>query len=82
MYKQMYYYAGCWRPGRWETRDEYGIQLKASMTENTHAKLMVWVNSNFLDATEPVERYSACSYHAVSSQRGWLDGGGWVFFFY
>ena len=75
LYKQMYYYAGPWRPGRWETREEYGIQLKASMTQNTHAKLMVWINTGYqMDPEKPVERYSACSYHSVSSLVIYLYG--------
>ena len=69
MYKQMYYYAGVWRPGSWETREEFSIQVRAAMTQHIHAKLMVWVNTKSMD-TENIgtyERYSACSYHSVSS---------------
>ena len=65
IYNQMYYYAGPWRSEGWETREEYGVRLVAAMTDNIHAKLQVYVNTEGYDPNGSVELEADCSYHSV-----------------
>lgn len=62
MYDQMYKWAGSWRARGWEERTEYGVNVKATMTHNIHAKLQVYIDSSNYDSEGPIEHFADCSY--------------------
>ena len=65
MYSQMYYYTGPWRALGWEQREEYGIKVMATMTDNIHSQLMVFVDTTGFDEEGGVEIWFDCGYHSV-----------------
>merc|ERR1712227_40864 len=72
MYEQMYYRAGAWRAAGWESREEYGVKVTGTMTQNIQSKVMVWVDASGYDPALPHENYQGCTYHA-----GWVSNYCW-----
>jgi len=72
MYDQMYKYAGAWLAQGWHERNEYGVQMRAVMTDNTHGKVSVWVDTTEFNADGETEVWADCDYHA-----GWVGKYCW-----
>jgi len=66
MYKQMYNY-GPWKAMSWEERIEYGVHVRATMTNSKDSKLQVYVNTDDYDAEGAKDHHAECNYHA-----GWF----------
>lgn len=80
LYTQMYHYAGPFQAGGWEERTEYGINVKATMTDSSHAKLMVFVDSSNYNRGGNPDVHAACNYHyGWSRWHCWkeCETGGW-----
>jgi len=62
MFNQMYTLAGPWKPSGWDDRNEYGVTIRATMTSNVKAKIMVFVDSSAFDVYGDLDSYVDCSF--------------------
>jgi len=63
MFNQMKDYAGPWDTSGWESRVEYGVNTKATLTSNIQAKMMVFIDSTGLDPEGKIESYIDCAWN-------------------
>jgi len=66
MYNQMKDYAGSIRAkDGWLEKNEQGIKVRATLSDDSHARLYVSVDSSGYDRRLPSQFHTACSHHAT-----------------
>jgi len=65
MFIQMMNYAGKLKHNGYSNRVDFGVKFTATMTQNTHSKLIVWINTEDFNENAIPHIHKACAYYAV-----------------